>query len=323
MSWGDLKAKLAQTKRNYFNQGIALDARFETALLAQEMHGSAILYNGNVDHAEPNQGNLHLHSKRRFGTEIDFPSDDAAPVWCFTTRAVYVDDKGEWPIAAEGQAAGYRRLDDWNAKQIHAMVDAASDYLAAQVKATGEFHYGWFPCFDRAIPTYNTLRHASSTYAMLEGWELTRSATLKATIDRSLSFLTQRLIRQADLPDGTRAAFLIDLGNEIKLGGNAVCLLALVKYTELTGDPQYRPLMELLALGIRAMQDPESGRFVHVLNHSGLDVKDVFRVIYYDGEAAFGLMRLYGLTRDPRWLAVVEKAFAHFIAADHWRAHDH
>jgi UDP-N-acetylmuramyl pentapeptide synthase/poly-gamma-glutamate capsule biosynthesis protein CapA/YwtB (metallophosphatase superfamily) len=323
MSWGDLKAKLAQTKRNYFNQGIALDARFETALLAQEMHGSAILYNGNVDHAEPNQGNLRLHGKRRFGTEIDFPADDAAPVWCFTTRAVFVDDKGAWPIAAEGQAAGYRRLDDWNAKQIHAMVDAASDYLAAQVKATGEFHYGWFPCFDRAIPTYNTLRHASSTYAMLEGWELTRSATLKAAIDRSLSFLTQRLIRQADLPDGTRAAFLIDLGNEIKLGGNAVCLLALVKYTELTGDLQYRPLMELLALGIRAMQDPESGRFVHVLNHPGLDVKDAFRVIYYDGEAAFGLMRLYGLTRDPRWLAVVEKAFTHFIAADHWRAHDH
>jgi hypothetical protein len=100
--------------------------------------------------------------------------------------------RGAWPITAEGQAAGYRRLDDWNARQVRQLIDSASDYLAEQVKPTGEFHYGWFPCFDRAIPTYNTLRHASTTYAMLEAWELTRSATQKAAIDRSLGILTQR-----------------------------------------------------------------------------------------------------------------------------------
>lgn len=323
MSWGALKERLSRTKRNYFNQGLSFDAKFDAALLAQELNGSAVFYNGTVEHAEPNPGNLRIHAKRRFGAEMEFPSDDAAPVWCFATRGAYADAEGAWPLTAKGQAAGYRRLDDWGPGQVRAMVDTASAYLAEQVKPTGEFHYGWFPCFDRAIPTYNTLRHASSTYALLEAWELTRSDAQKAAIDRSLGFLTARLIRQAELPDGTRAAYLLDVGHEIKLGGNAVCLLAFVKYTELTGDTQYLPLMEQLALGIRAMQDPASGRFVHVLNHPALDVKDAFRVIYYDGEAAFGLMRLYGLTRDPRWLAVVEKAFDHFIAAEHWRAHDH
>uniref|UniRef100_C5CPG7 Mur ligase middle domain protein n=1 Tax=Variovorax paradoxus (strain S110) TaxID=543728 RepID=C5CPG7_VARPS len=323
MSWGALKARLAGTRRNYFNHGVSFDAKFEVALLAPEINGSAVFYNGTVDHAEPNPGNLRLHAKRRFGAELDFPQDDAAPVWCFTTRAAYADTEGAWPITPAGQSAGYRTLPEWGAGQVRSLVDSASDYLAAQVKPTGEFHYGWFPCFDRAIPTYNTLRHASSTYALLEAWELTRSDSQKAAIDRSLSLLTKRLIRQAELPGGTRAAYLLDVGDEIKLGGNAVCLLALVKYTELTGDPQYLPLMEQLALGIQAMQDPASGRFVHVLNYPSLEVKDAFRVIYYDGEAAFGLMRLYGLTRDERWLAVVEKAFEHFIAAEHWRAHDH
>jgi hypothetical protein len=109
------------------------------------------------------------------------------------------------------------------------------------------------------------------------------------------------------LPDGTRAAYLLDVGSEIKLGGNAVCLLALVKYTELTGDRQLPAADGAAGAGHPPHAGPQTGSFVHVLNAPALDVKDAFRVIYYDGEAAFGLMRLYGLTRDARWLAVVEK----------------
>ncbi|WP_234194354.1 CapA family protein [Pseudacidovorax sp. NFM-22] len=323
LTWGALKVRLSATKRNYFNEGIAFDARFEFALLAQEIQGSAILYDHESDHAVPNSQHLRLHAQRRFGRELDFPSDDAAPVWCFTTRGVYVDEQGAWPLTAEGPAAGLRKLDNWNAHQVRDMIERGARYLAGQVLHTGEFRYGWLPCFDRALPSYNTLRHASTVYAMLEAWALVRDDALKAAIDRAMSLLTGQFIRPAVLPDGTRAAYLVDVGMEIKLGGNGVSLLALTKYTELTGDRRHLPLMEQLAHGIRHMQDPDSGAFVHVLNAPRLDVKARFRIIYYDGEAAFGLMRLYALTRDARWLAVVEKAFDHFIAEEHWRAHDH
>ena len=321
--WGDLRTRFARTRRNYVQLGIAFDPRFETALLAQELNGNAILYDGKVDAAHPNAVNLAAYTRQRFAQPLTFPADDDRTVWCFRTHAVFADAAGAVDIAADGAGAGHRLLPDWNAATVRGLIERGSDYLAAQVKPDGLFDYGWFPCFDRAIPTYNTLRHASSTYALLEAWEVTRSDVQKAAIDRSIAQLTGTLIHSAVLPDGSTAAFLVDTGDEIKLGGNAVCLLAFVKYTELTGDRSHLPLLEQLALGIRHMQDADTGQFVHVLQHPSLAVKQAFRIIYYDGEAAFGLMRLYGLTRDPRWLQMVERAFEHFIAAEHWRAHDH
>src|SRR5690606_25015885 len=112
----------------------------------------------------------------------------------------------------------------------------------------------------------NTLRHASTTYAMVEAWEVTRDAPLKAAIDRSLRRLCGALIQTCRLPDGTEAACLVDVGNEVKLGGNAVAILALSKYAAVTGTKAHHPTMEKLALGIRYMQDQETGAFSHVLS---------------------------------------------------------
>jgi predicted outer membrane lipoprotein len=323
MHWKGLQQALLATKRNYFRSGIAFDADLSVAMLEQDIGAHAVLYDGKFDEATPNAANLRLFGQHRYGRELSWPTDPQQPVWVFDTRAVFTDGKEAHRIEHEGVGRGYRRLPAWDAARVRQIVETSTAYLARQVKSSGAYHYGWFPCFDRAIPTYNALRHASSTYALIEGWELTRKPEHKAAIDRALGHLTGELIRPATLPDGAQAAFLVDIEDEIKLGGNAVCLLAMVKYTELTGDRKYLPLMEQLALGILHMQDPASGRFVHVLHHPDLRVKEENRIIYYDGEAAFGLMRLYGLTRDERWLRAVEKAFAHFIEARHWEAHDH
>ncbi|AZE57464.1 hypothetical protein C4K03_5340 [Pseudomonas synxantha] len=329
ITWGKLCERLKRHKRNYFRHGLAFDADMQLAITEQELNANAILYGGsNIAHATFNANNFAIYAKRRFNgsqaAAVIAELTPETPVFTFNTTGVFCAEDGiAHALNSSGPQSGWRALGALAPDDIRACINSASSYLSTQVQDSGQFIYGYFPCFDRTIKNYNTLRHASTTYSMIEAWALTGDKPLKAAIERSLAHLTEVLIRPSLLPDGSVAAFLIDTDNEIKLGGNAVCLLALVKYSEATGTRRYLPLLEALANGMAWMQDSDSGAFVHVLHAQDLSVKEPFRIIYYDGEAAFGLIRLHGLTGNERWLIMVEKAFDYFIEKEHWREHDH
>lgn len=335
MSWQELNEQhIEKTKRSFFRYGIAFDADFKHAFLEQELNGSAMLYRGaRIATAKFNENNFMRYARIRYGQDINFDLSPTATVYQFATEGFFVaqdpslqhipgQGQPQW-LAGPGRNGGRRQIHALQPKEVYSLVVSASEFLSRQVGRDGKFIYGYFPCFGRKIPTYNTLRHASTVYSMVEAWELTQDEKLLAAIQRALKYLSDDIIRLYPQEDGPVLAFNVDINDEIKLGANAVSLLAMVKYTEQTADEQYLPLMESLALGIAYMQDAKTGKFSHVLHANDLSVKNEFRTIYYDGEAAFGLIRLYGLTRDPRWLAIVEKGFDYFIEADHWQAHDH
>ena len=325
MDWAQFKTQLTAVKRNYFRLGLAFDKDFALAFTEQELNANAMLCgDSTIPHSVVNPRNFEVYGQTRFDgmPPLDMPPDQ--PVYLLATVGVFCQPDGVvHKLVGPGLDAGRRQLPALSPQAVLDLVRSGSSYLARQVHSDGLFVYGYFPCFDRRIPTYDAMRHASTLHAMLEAWELTRDETLRAAIDRALDHLTTALIRDYTLADGRAVAFLVDTGGEIKLGGNAACVLALVKYCELMDTRHWLALLEKLALGMVSLQDPATGRFNHVLHANDLTVKQASRIICYDGEAAFGLMRLYGLTREPQWLAAVEKAFDHFIASQHWQAHDH
>lgn len=321
----ELRTVLSQTKRNYFRLGLSFDPQFAVSFLEQELNANAMFYGGNgIEHCVINERNFDAYAKSRVGADYVADWSDQTPLWAFMTDSAFLDEAGlVYPLYGHGAAIGWRQVESLDRNGLDCLIESGYRYLASQVKPDGVFVYGYHPCFDREIQTYNRLRHASSTYAMIEAYEIAGDERLLGKIDLALGRLVGDFIQFVDLPDGQAAAFLVDVGSEIKLGGNAAALLALTKHASVTGDRQFIALMEKLAVGIVHMQDPDSGSFRHVLRYPDLSTKEDFRTIYYEGEAAFALMRLYGLTGDERWLASVEKAFGAFFEKNHAQHHDH
>ncbi|WP_241434209.1 hypothetical protein [Listeria riparia] len=170
----------------------------------------------------------------------------------------------------------------------------------------------------KKIKHYNSLRHASSTYSMLESYEVSGDEAILTAAKRALRFLAIDLIRE----QGDRAYVIERDTNEIKLGANAAAILAFSKYMQVTQDMAYLPLCQNLARAI-CDQQQENGQFIHVLEYPTLTVKDPFRIIYYDGEAVLAIMRLYAIDPDETWLNTAKKAFDYFIEKSYWKNHDH
>ncbi|MDM9629021.1 hypothetical protein QTL95_24285 [Rhizobium sp. S152] len=323
-SFGALDRILAQTKRNYFRFGLSLDNRFDRAFIEQELNANAMLDRGGGEAmAGINATNFSAYARRRFPDDPPLSLEDTAPVHIFTSKGVFFDGDLIHDLYPTGRNAGRRVVDRLTVPMVTSLIDDGAEYLARQVDGDGRFYYGLHAGFGRSIENYNALRHASTTYAMVEALAVTESTILAEAIERSLSFMVSKLIRDVILPDGKKAAFVVEADGEIKLGGNAAAIIALVEHARATGDRGHLGLIRRLAAGLCFMRDRDSGGFRHVLNYPSLHTKQTFRIVYYDGEAVLALLRLYGLTADTTLLTAARAAFDTFIAAGHARYHDH
>lgn len=180
-------------------------------------------------------------------------------------------------------------------REVRRRAELAGSYLARMVTDSGKFNYEYDPTRDQFEGGYNYLRHAGTVYAMCELLQAHENDKLRKSVNRSLAWMKQQIVRE-----GQKAVMVNDEG-EVKLGGNALAVLALTEYAQATGDEQELELAERLARWMTSNQRA-SGRFdVHKLYWEDKRTSD-FRSRYYPGEAVFSLARLYELTNNSRWL---------------------
>ncbi len=178
------------------------------------------------------------------------------------------------------------------------------DYLVRHTNTDGSFVYQYNPVTGKTSSSYNILRHAGTTYALLELYEATGKQKYLRAAERALVFLTDHVVECPGMSD----ALCVEEDNEIKLGGNALAVLALSKYAALMralGAPdaasEYVSLAQKLATFLTNVQTHNGEFSVHKIT-ADTGARTDFESEYYPGEALFALARLYAVDGDEQWI---------------------
>lgn len=378
----------------FFRFGLTFDRSFRTALLEEELNGAKILdyASGSISLADLNRylkkaGRsalpklpefFLLFQTAGFFYDADSAANAAAATDADSAASTDADSASASgcviPLIPDGLSRGRREIQNLDAAAARSFVTAAASFLEKQVQQDGSFRYGYYPRFDRVIPGYNCMRHASTIWSLLCQYRMTKKVSVLSLAARSIDYLLSHALVYRD----SDTAYLFEpLKNEIKLGGGGVLILAITEYLDLcseeprpeilhsgeprpeiprSGEPRpeilcsgeslaetphaeilhardvlpeqealrrrYTEIACALGNGILSLLNSETGEFSHVLNMD-FSLKERYRTVYYDGEAAYALCRLYRLTKEEKWLFYAEKAVDHFLAADYTRYRDH
>jgi hypothetical protein len=189
---------------------------------------------------------------------------------------------------------------------------AGAQYLARAIDSKG--HYTYLVHGDDTVDSaYSVLRHAGSTYALLEAYGELGDPALLVKAEAALGYLELAL---RGTPYGAYAG---DNANEEqqKSGGAGLSLVAFAKHRELTGKKTYLAAMKALSKFLLHAQYPD-GHFranadVVKEDPSAKDKNLKPEVMYYAGEATLGLLRLHALEPDPVLLDAAKKSADYLI----------
>lgn len=319
-----LEEGIVNTRRNYFRSGIAFDDAFRLSFLEQEINSNAMIRSINNGPLQLNEKNInhYLKSKSAQISPFVLAKYKNKRVYTFQTKSVFASrDENKVFDLYDGKLTNGIRKNTNLKETIQSLIQGATNYLTDQIKSDGQFEYGYFPTFAKRIGTYNILRHSSSLYAMAEGYELLNDNRIIHAVEKGIDYVVREAMVYKDKED---VAFMVDTANknEIKLGSNATAILAMTKYMEVTSSKKFLKEAQALARGIIQMKTI-SGGFIHVLSYPSFEIKDLHRIIYYEGEAVFALLRLFALDKREEWLEESRKSLDYFIDNDYWKHHDH
>ncbi|HHA3058509.1 TPA: poly(glycerol-phosphate) alpha-glucosyltransferase [Staphylococcus aureus] len=316
--------EMINTRRNYIDFGISLDKNWIISFLPEVINANAFvrpkkgtkkqtleIATNNINHYLKNYTNI----KKSFSIDT-YQSKD---IIRFDTKGYLLTTETFYELENEGGLKGIRKVQDLN-KEINYMIANATHYLNNELQPNGKYEYGKFPHFDRNISFYNILRHCSSTYSLIEGLHYLKEDS--SHVEKAFDYIHKNAYF-----DCGSVAYIYDSTqniNEIKLGQNAAYIFAAVEYIKHNGPhPHLLSKAQKVAEGILTMINANTMETYHVLNYPDLSIKEKYRIIYYDGETALALLRLYQLDKNNAWLDAVVSLFDKFIAENYWKYHDH
>lgn len=173
--------------------------------------------------------------------------------------------------------------------------------LANLIQKNGSYKYRYDSQSGDLLEGYNVLRHAGTVWAMLDVYRTVSDDRILVCCRQAVRYLLDTYL--SFFRSYNNACICEE--NIIKLGGNALSILALISLFEITQDRFLLVIAEQLAQFILA-QRTENGRLVHKRYFQSGKISD-FHSMYYTGEALFALLALYRLTQQTQWYEAVRE----------------
>lgn len=322
--------RLKKIKRNnYVDFNLRIDGLRKRSFLKEELVANAIIKPSKTHKVGKNHPDLHIdpqnyrgYIKRKYGREeTDLSYLERSKFYFFETTSFYLEQGNIYPLKNYGNGNRVREVTYDNLEETTRLViEQGSMYPKKQLTKSGQFIYGYYPCYNQLLKGYNSVRHFSSLYALAEAAEYSYDPNMLQNIKNGLLWGIDNLTSEVD------GYLLIKdyLNKEIeyKLGAQATAILAIAKYIEVTGDQELYKYLSRLIETVSKKFITSNSKTIHVLD-ADLNLKEEFRIIYYDGEILFSLLRAYGIFHDLAIFEICEGLMERFVTDGYQKYHDH
>ncbi|NNF43547.1 MAG: hypothetical protein HKO59_15450 [Phycisphaerales bacterium] len=213
------------------------------------------------------------------------------------------------------------------------LIDLATGFLLRNCGSDGQFVYRINLDPESTVkPKYNMLRHAGALYALAEAVPRDPDPARCDAVRRAARFLVD--VAVAEVPEsGDLLAVWSPPGLtrskrplQAKLGGSGLGLLALTTLESAVPGSVPENVFAPLARFICFMQKEDGSFYSKYVPEQG-GRRDRWTSLYYPGEAALGLVRLFERDGNSQWRDAAARALAYLarsragdesVPADHW-----
>ncbi|MCL1804143.1 MAG: hypothetical protein FWG30_11040 [Eubacteriaceae bacterium] len=321
-----IKRELESVASGYYRYGVSFGDSFDNALTEAEMYAYRIYSLDESDSAFMFVRLNNLLAALGKDTLAYVPER----VIKFSCKQFFYSNGQAYELSSNPASSAYGSKAglEHSLDAINAQIGKNTDFLLSLLGEDGMFQYGIWPCTGNNIQGYNILRHMGAVWSLIDGCTQGDYA-MKLKIERAI----EAFLHESVISTESGKSYVYDsIAGEIKLGGAAIAVCALVRYMESFGDMRYIEHAQALGRGILSMMDLESGVYEHVLyygsdDYDNFSVKQESRSIIYDGEATLGLLYLYRMSNEEIWLDAAKAAIGNFmrndyaVYGDHWVAY--
>ena len=192
-----------------------------------------------------------------------------------------------------------RRFENTSKARLLAAATAGGEYLVRMQRPDGSFIYSYDPVTDLSSNSNNIVRHAGTILSLVDLYAATGNRKFLKAAEKAAGFLETRFRRYGE-DRSSKAIYVLDFDHKAKLGANGLALIALTRLAEFDLRPKRLRDANAIAEMILLMQRKDGGFESYYRLHEEDPAGDVS--LYYPGEAMLGLIRLYRITGDARFM---------------------